>query len=72
MEYIGEKELDNKLDEFKNHLEHADRMILSARFGDGKSFFLQKVREDKERFGEYEFITIYPVNYVVASNEDIF
>lgn len=72
MEYIGEKELENKLDEFKNHLEHADRMILSARFGDGKSFFLQKVREDKERFGEYEFITIYPVNYVVASNEDIF
>lgn len=72
MEYIGEKELDNKLDEFKNHLEHADRMILSARFGDGKSFFLQKVRGDKERFDEYEFITIYPVNYVVASNEDIF
>jgi len=72
MKYIGEKELTNKLDEFKNHLEHADRMILSARFGDGKSFFLQKVREDKERFDEYEFITIYPVNYVVASNEDIF
>ena len=38
MKYIGEKELTNKLDEFKNHLEHADRMILSARFGDGKSF----------------------------------
>lgn len=72
MEYIGEKELNNKLDEFKNHLEHADRMILSARFGDGKSFFLQKVREDKEKFDVYEFITIYPVNYVVASNEDIF
>jgi len=72
MEYIGEKELNHKLDDFKNHLDHADRMILSAKFGDGKSFFLQKIREDKERFPEYEFITIYPVNYVVAQNEDIF
>lgn len=72
MEYIGEKELNHKLDDFKNHLEHADRMILSAKFGDGKSFFLQKIREDNERFSEYELITIYPVNYVVAQNEDIF
>ena len=72
MDYIGEKELKNKLDDFKNHLENADRMILSAKFGEGKSFFLQKVREDVDRFSDYEFITIYPVNYVVAPNEDIF
>ncbi|MBQ4083085.1 MAG: hypothetical protein IJC77_02305 [Bacteroidaceae bacterium] len=72
MDYIGEKELNNKLNDFKNHLENADRMILSAKFGEGKSFFLQQVREDIERFSEYEFITIYPVNYVVAPNEDIF
>ena len=72
MEYIGEKELNIKLNEFKNHLEHADRMILSAKFGDGKSFFLQKIREDKDKFSDYEFITIYPVNYIVSSNEDIF
>lgn len=72
MDYIGEKELKSKLFDFKNHLEHADRMILSAKFGDGKSFFLQKIREDVETFKEYEFITLYPVNYVVAPNEDIF
>lgn len=72
MEYIGEKELDDKLNDFRNHLENADRMILSARFGDGKSFFLQKVRENTKKFSDYEFITIYPVNYVVAPNEDIF
>ena len=72
MEYIGEKELNNKLTEFKNHLEHADRMILSAKFGDGKSFFLQQIREDKDKFSDYEFITIYPVNYIISSNEDIF
>lgn len=72
MDYIGEKELNNKLNDFKNHLENADRMILSAKFGEGKSFFLQKVREDVDRFSDYEFITIYPVNYVVAPNEDIF
>lgn len=72
MEYIGEKELKSKLLDFKNHLEHADRMILSAKFGDGKSFFLQKIREDVDTFKKYEFITLYPVNYVVAPNEDIF
>ena len=38
MDYIGEKELKLKIFDFKNHLEHADRMILSAKFGDGKSF----------------------------------
>ena len=72
MEYVGEKELNNKLNDFKNHLENADRMILSAKFGEGKSFFLQKIREDNKRFSEYKFITIYPVNYVVSPNEDIF
>lgn len=72
MEYIGEQELNKKLNDFKNHLEHADRMILSAKFGDGKTFFLQKVREDNEKFSDYEFITVYPVNYAVAANEDIF
>lgn len=72
MEYIGEDNLKDKLNDFKNHLENADRMILSAKFGDGKSFFLQKVREDKERFADYDFFTIYPVNYTVAKNEDVF
>ncbi len=72
MEYIGENELKSKIFDFKNHLKHADRMILSAKFGDGKSFFLQKIREDVETFKEYVFITLYPVNYVVAPNEDIF
>lgn len=72
MECIGKNEINNKLDDFKNHLEHADRMILSAKFGDGKSFFLQKAREDKIRFENYDFFTIYPVNYSVAKNEDIF
>lgn len=72
MECIGKNEINNKLDDFKKHLEHADRMILSAKFGDGKSFFLQKAREDKIRFENYDFFTIYPVNYSVAKNEDIF
>lgn len=72
MDYIGKNAINHKLKEFKRHLENADRMILSAKFGDGKSFFLNEVRENKELFSEYEFITLYPVNYVVSKNEDIF
>lgn len=72
MDFFGEDEINLRVEDFKRHLQHADRMIFSAKFGDGKSIFLQKIREDKERFSNYEFITIYPVNYVVAKNEDIF
>ena len=72
MEYIAEEIVKHKKEELKHHLENADRMIFSAKFGDGKSFFLQKIREDKNLFSDYEFITLYPVNYVVSQNEDIF
>lgn len=72
MDFFGEEEIKHKKEEFKRHLDNADRMIFSAKFGDGKTFFLQKIREDKQLFSDYEFITLYPVNYVVAHNEDIF
>jgi hypothetical protein len=72
MEYFAEEYIDYKIEEFERHLKNADRMILSAKFGDGKSFFLQKIRNDEKLKSEYEFITLYPVNYVVSQNEDIF
>lgn len=60
-----------KQSEFKNYLENSPRIVLSAKFGDGKSQFLKEVADNVE-FKEYHFFTIYPVNYVVAENADIF
>ena len=57
--------------EFKTYLETSPRIIFSAKFGDGKSQFLKEVAQNEE-FKEYQFFTIYPVNYVVAENADIF
>jgi len=58
--------------DFAKHIEANPRTILSSRFGDGKSYFLQKVKEDEDLKNEYEFLTIYPVNYQVAGNKDVF
>ncbi len=56
---------------FKEYLdlEQNDRIVFSAKFGDGKTTFLRKFFENNT---EYNAIHIYPVNYSVASNEDIF
>lgn len=64
---------------FQQYLSVSSRAILSAKFGDGKSTFLNKFMEqnskkdekDKEHNG-YTFFTIYPINYQVADNKDIF
>lgn len=57
--------------EFKRYLENSPRIIFSAKFGDGKTQFLKEVAKNGD-FKEYQFFTIYPVNYVVAENADIF
>lgn len=68
-----------KLLDFKQYLDTVPRIILSAKFGDGKTTFLKEVKalsnqsvKGKVKFDDYQFFTIYPVNYVVARNEDIF
>lgn len=62
--------IDDKLNLFAEYLANNDRTILSARFGDGKTFFLE---EFKKRFSEeYHFLTLYPVLYQVSDNKDIF
>ncbi len=55
---------------FKGHLEVNPRVIFSARFGEGKTSFLNKFKEQYS--DEYYFITLYPVNYSIAANDDIF
>ncbi len=56
---------------FKEHLdlEQNERIVFSARFGNGKTTFLRNFFENNN---EYNAIHIYPIHYSVASNEDIF
>lgn len=60
------------IQEFYDHLLCHPRTILSARYGDGKSYFLDAFIKDKEVRKKFKFITIYPVNYQVLENQDIF
>lgn len=64
--------VDEPLNDFIGHLEANPRTILSSRFGDGKSYFLQQLKENQDAKEKYEFITLYPVNYQVVENKDIF
>lgn len=69
---IKDIDLKEKIRDFSQYLATTDRIILSAKFGDGKTFFLNQLRNDVELNGEYKFFTIYPVNYSVSKNEDVF
>ena len=69
---IKEIDLREKITDFSQYLATTDRIILSAKFGDGKTYFLNQLRQDDELSKEYKFFTIYPVNYSVAKNEDVF
>ena len=51
-------------------LEDNHRMIFSAKFGAGKTYFLKKFFHKYS--DDYEPIFLYPVNYQVSANEDIF
>lgn len=70
--------IENELNAFKEHLDINERTIFSAKFGDGKTFFINKFKEkysiknDGTTKGKYYFITLYPINYSVAENQDIF
>lgn len=58
-----------ELEDFNKHVEVNKNIILSAHFGDGKSYMLQKF---KEKYADkYHFVTLYPVNYTIAENKDI-
>ena len=58
--------------DFKQVFENESRMIFSAKFGDGKSYFLNEfIKSFDSKKGDYYFITLHPVNYVVEDNKDI-
>lgn len=56
--------------EFDKYLKLNPRGIFSAKFGDGKTHMLNRFKESFET--KYEFITLYPVNYQISTNADIF
>jgi len=65
--------------DFKRHLQTDgnSRILFSGKFGIGKSFFLDhffipKVQVTVLSDVKYEAFHIFPVNYSIASNEDIF
>lgn len=64
--------IDKPIDDFLGHLEANPRTILSSKFGDGKSYFLNALKQNETAKEKYEFLTLYPVNYQVAENRDIF
>lgn len=65
-------ETSNILSDFKNHLqiENNKRILFSGPFGTGKSTFLNEFSEIESE--DYFYLKIFPVNYSVSSNEDVF
>ena len=63
-------DITQNLKDFKHKLEMEPRVILSAGFGDGKTYFLKKFEEVYS--DEYHCFTIYPAQYVIGTNEAIF
>ena len=60
----------HELKRFEQHLAQNPQTILSAKFGDGKTYFLNEYIQlhDADTF----FVVLHPVNYVLSPNEDIF
>ena len=63
-------DITNKLRDFEEHLKLNRQTIVSAKFGDGKTYFLNQYIENHN--DDTFFIVLHPVNYVVSPNEDIF
>lgn len=60
------------LSDFKKHLEieHNKRILFSGPFGTGKSTFLNELSQNKD--DSLFYLKIFPVNYSVSANEDVF
>ena len=61
--------LDEEIASFKRYFSENNRCILSAPFGEGKSYFLNEFI--KSQVDDYDFIKIYPTNYQVCDNRDM-
>ena len=63
-------DITHELKRFEQHLAQNPQTILSAKFGDGKTYFLNEYIRQHE--ADTFFVVLHPVNYVVSPNEDIF
>ena len=63
-------DITHELKRFEQHLAQNPQTILSAKFGDGKTYFLNEYIQQHE--ADTFFVALHPVNYVVSPNEDIF
>lgn len=61
--------IDSTLNRFALHLKSHPRTILSAKYGDGKTYFLNEFAKLVDQF---QVIRISPVNYQVVDNSDVF
>lgn len=63
--------IDQQRKSFKQHIEDETnkRILFSGPFGSGKTYFLKKFFEKEDGYNPF---FIYPVNYSVSQNEDIF
>lgn len=61
-------------EQFNTHLNavNNNRIIFSGKFGHGKTTFLRWFFDQEAQQKKYNVIRLFPVNYSVASNEDIF
>ena len=65
-------DISQNIQDFKQVFENESRIIFSAMFGDGKSYFLNEfMKSYVEKDNDYYFITLHPVNYVVEENRDV-
>lgn len=65
-------DISQNIQDFKQVFEKESRIIFSAKFGDGKSYFLNEfINSYDEKKNDYYFITLHPVNYVVEENRDV-
>lgn len=67
---MKEINITSELSRFEIHLENNPRTIFSAKFGDGKTYFLKQYTELHKE--DALLITLHPINYSVAQNEDVF
>lgn len=60
--------------EFKNHLEESDKVFFSGVYGIGKTTYLRNRfnKEDGDLSTHYIVFHLFPVNYSVADNKDVF
>ena len=64
--------INNPVRDFYEHFGSNNRILFSGAFGIGKTFFLKEFFEIKEIKEKYNVFHLFPVNYQIVGNEDVF